>query len=327
MCDEADGTCSACSRHEQCPGTACDIDTGACFTADCILVVDADGGGHYLDIDAAVQSVPANTSCVIEVRTAADGTDYATAVTIAAGRRIALLGQDEVVAGLDVPYDQGIPAMLSVESGAAVYVSRMHLTGREIVVGAASLWLDRVDAHNSWGAAVHTVDPQARVSLINSWIRSGEDEPGALRIDGGHVDGAFTTVEAYGVALRCAPQATSTMRNSLLVSWNSFEAIDCPGIDLTYSALEDLYAGAGNQALGPALPNVWFEFDYDAGGVVRLTDASPQLLGVTARWATGDPAWDIDGEPRPAIDGTMTFAGADTRSVRATSSMTIGVHQ
>lgn len=327
VCDAADGTCSACTRHEECPGTACDIDTGACFPADCLLVVDADGGGHYADLDSAVQSVAANSSCVLQIHTPADDIEYGTPITIAAGRRIALLGQDELVAGLGVPYNQDRPAVLSVESGAAVYVSRLRLTGGEIVVGAASLWLDRVDARNPWGATVHTVDPQADVTLVNSWIRGGDYELGAVRIDAGHVDGVFTTVLGDGVAVGCAPQATSTIRSSLLISWSSVDAIDCSGIDLSYSALEEQYAGAGNQSLGAAQPLVWFEIDYDAGGIVRLTDASPQLLGVTARWATGDPPWDIDGEPRPTMDGTMTFAGADTRSLRATSSTTIGAHR
>ncbi|MFY0531584.1 hypothetical protein [Nannocystis pusilla] len=31
VCDAESGTCVGCSEHAQCPNTACDIETGACF--------------------------------------------------------------------------------------------------------------------------------------------------------------------------------------------------------------------------------------------------------------------------------------------------------
>jgi hypothetical protein len=54
--------------------------------------------------------------------------------------------------------------------------------------------------------------------------------------------------------------------------------------------------------------NVWFE-DYLAGDF-RLVN--PPLAALTAaRWSTGDPLVDIEGDARVAVDGEMEAAGAD----------------
>jgi len=40
-------------------------------------------------------------------------------------------------------------------------------------------------------------------------------------------------------------------------------------------------------------------------------DSPPPALASTAAWNGGDPPFDIDGDPRPAVSGAMDYAGAD----------------
>ena len=40
ICNQATGTCTQCIDHEQCPETACNLETGVCFPGDSILYVD-----------------------------------------------------------------------------------------------------------------------------------------------------------------------------------------------------------------------------------------------------------------------------------------------
>jgi hypothetical protein len=45
VCDVAEGTCVACTRHEQCPQSACHLEEGSCLPTDRVWWVDGDAGG------------------------------------------------------------------------------------------------------------------------------------------------------------------------------------------------------------------------------------------------------------------------------------------
>src|SRR5690606_22488974 len=90
------------------------------------------------------------------------------------------------------------------------------------------------------------------------------------------------------------------VRNSILVSFDPGPEVECPGITIADSATE--------AELG-MLSGTWFD-NYSTGDF-HLTMSAPIAAGTAARWQTGDPTTDIDGDPRPTVDGTADFAGAD----------------
>ncbi len=52
-------------------------------------------------------------------------------------------------------------------------------------------------------------------------------------------------------------------------------------------------------------------FNMPGSGDFRLSLAGAAIFNDIARWTTGDPLVDIEGDPRAGVDGTMEHAGAD----------------
>jgi hypothetical protein len=63
-------------------------------------------------------------------------------------------------------------------------------------------------------------------------------------------------------------------------------------------------------ALGGHIEASWF-VDIMAGDF--HLDTPPAAVSTSAQWTTGDPSIDIDGDPRPNVDGTPDYAGADVQ--------------
>ena len=109
-----------------------------------------------------------------------------------------------------------------------------------------------------------------------------------------------------GPVLRCTDGAASTVRNSLITSTSDDPEIDCPNLKVETSALE--MSLEGNETLVEVDVD-WFA-DYLTGDF-HLSDPHPEAIDPAAIWRTGDPTTDIDGDLRPAKDGSHDFAGAD----------------
>jgi hypothetical protein len=104
------------------------------------------------------------------------------------------------------------------------------------------------------------------------------------------------------------------VRNAILVTRGGTppDEVACPAADITYSATEGVVVGEGNVAVGMfpgGSPEDWFS-NYAAGNFALQNDGLT-LFADVAQWTTGDPPIDIDGDPRPAVDGTPDYAGAD----------------
>ena len=90
------------------------------------------------------------------------------------------------------------------------------------------------------------------------------------------------------------------------------DEVACAAANITYSATEGGVAGEGNVAAGMfpgGSPGDWF-VDYTTGNF-HIQNDGLTLFGDVAQWQEGDPPTDIDGEPRPTVDGTADYAGAD----------------
>ena len=85
------------------------------------------------------------------------------------------------------------------------------------------------------------------------------------------------------------------------------DEIQCNGATIDHSATE-MDLGGTNTTL-PPLSLMWFA-DYHSGDF-HLTPSGTSVFATVAQRQTGDPPLDIDGDPRPAMDGDTDHAGAD----------------
>jgi hypothetical protein len=98
------------------------------------------------------------------------------------------------------------------------------------------------------------------------------------------------------------------IRNSLVVSLIANpEVAGCADIIISNSALEMMVPG--NTVLGTMMDSSWFSGFFM--GEYRLSGSHPAAIDTAAVWMTGDPTTDFQGDPRPTVDGSPDFAGAD----------------
>jgi hypothetical protein len=306
VCDGAVNECVGCGFHEQCPASACDIATGACFEEGCVVEVDGDGGADYSNIQAAVAD-----GCVVIVHELNGGDTYSQFEVD--GVEVAILaadGEEPLVAGL-----AGNPS-LSVTGGAVAYVQGLRFSGNTIAEGVsvngANLYLDRSAVVNNTGGGI-VLENDAMGDLRNSFVE-GDADVVAMTVDGSAAEILYTTLGGQfdAPALTCTDPTEVTVRNSIVVSRATTTDIACPDATITYSATETLFAGTGNVAIGSfdmVDATTWFA-NYN-GGNFGLTAAGEGVFADIALWVVGDPPTDIDGDPRPTQDATPDVAGAE----------------
>lgn len=303
VCDGATNECGPCGFHEQCPGTACEIATGACFSDACVVEVDGDGGADYEDIQDAVMD-----GCVVIVHELDGAMSYQEAVSIE-GVTVAILGadgEDPVIQGVG-----GNPA-LTVSGGASAHVQDLAFRNSPVegvVVDGANVYLDRTEVTNNTGGGI-ALTSEAIGQLRNCFVGGNIADVAAIDVtDGATTEILYTTILAAdqfgdGAALHCTAPGTVDVRNSLLAMIGAPAEVQCAGATFTTSATES--GASGTVPLGNVMPS-WF---VNLTNNFALNNPPAGLLNA-AEWHVGDPATDIGGAPRPAVDGSPDAAGAD----------------
>jgi hypothetical protein len=299
VCDVAGSTCVGCTYHEQCAGEplgACDMATGACFEG-CVIEVDGDGGADTTTIEAALAD-----GCVVIVHELDGGADYNETLEVD-GLTVALLGapgESPVVQGT------GGSATLSVGGDANVYVQELTFSlngsAEGVAVDAASVWLDRSRVVQNTGGGI-TVAGGGTATVRNCFVGGDVSDIAAIDVAGSTAAILYSTLGGgFGsaAALRCDGASMVDIRNALLVARTDDPELDCVTDSVTRTITE---ADVGDMSTG------WFG-GY-ATGNFGLLPAAPDDILTAARWNTGDPAVDIDGQSRPDVDGTPDVAGAD----------------
>ena len=95
----------------------------------------------------------------------------------------------------------------------------------------------------------------------------------------------------------------SLITNSVVVSYSAQPEIECPSLELASNFTEADSGMDFDDVSG------WF-VDFE-GGDFHLSGAHPVQIETSAVWTVGGPTHDIDGDPRPAMEGAMDVAGAD----------------
>jgi hypothetical protein len=191
------------------------------------------------------------------------------------------------------------PIGVSAEGCALLSVSRSVITGAdEIGISATDSGFRMVNS------SVVNNGSDALATAGGITLSGSED----WTIDYSTVVANFRESTTPGNAIACEADSRGDARNSIFLSAEGTNAIDCePGeFSYTVSDITDL-PGDGNMRTTymPA------DFDNAAVGDAHLdTDADPATFRI-AVWRDGDPPTDVDGELRPLVDGAADWAGFD----------------
>jgi hypothetical protein len=305
--------CVPCREHEQCPDSACNMATGACMPVDNVWWVDNTApGGDGSEMDPFNAFGPALVAVEAAggegtIFASGSGGNYLSPITINPGQTIAIIGDDAVtlsVAGQAVLVDSGAVGMLS---GIRVIggTSGVNCQGGQV-------WLDKVVVLDSIGmVGGGIVANGGDIVLRNSFIGGNSSTAPAALVGQGTISILYSTL-ATGIdapAVECLLDGANVIiRNSVVVSRSGTdETQSCAGANITTSALE--MPIVGNTDLPTMTDTSWFQ-NFNAGNF-RLSGTQPAEISTAAIWLTGDPSTDIDGNPRPTIDGMLDHAGAD----------------
>ena len=322
ICDVASGTCVPCKEHAECGEAACNFFTGACLSA---RVVHVGPNQSYARLEDAVSSFTAETSLEGTIIVHSKRDDYEDDVVIEQGRTIAFLSF-----GSDLPVwnnDQANTSPLVVSGmGATAILQGVVLTARNLRPGlrvnnSGQVWVDRARIIENGGGGV-VVEQDAEAVLRNCFIGGNEWRGNAVSVVQGRARVLYSTLMGVGnfQGLRCDDATSVVVRNSIIVTFDNPNVngdtmgIDCSGtvVDITSTATDSIFPGTGNVSVGQMLydnPDAWF-VDY-ANEDFHLENDGPDVFADIAQWQPGDPLVDIDGDPRPNIEGSSDHAGAD----------------
>ncbi|MEZ4453667.1 MAG: right-handed parallel beta-helix repeat-containing protein [Nannocystaceae bacterium] len=345
VCDAATNTCIPCTSHEGCPASACNMLTGECFAEDGVLWVDA--GDPSCSPSGGTQEAPL---CSLEdamthvVMSGGGGPSvvrihkgiYDGPVILPPGKLVAIVSADP---GDPVTITGAADSLIEVPAGATLIADGLDIAGNGNGVGVAvtngQLWLDRTTVHANKGLGLTTAmatNARVRSTLITGNSGGGvKVGGGVLRIENSYItkngsaasfDGGITVTGGGEVevlyssvignlallgdpsSLVCSDAGPVVVRNSVVVAEDN-ESIACDA-SIDYSAI-DVFPGMGStnmMLMSDALGAYFIEL----GGVYQAKPGT-QLASV-ARWKSGDPIGDYDGDPRPEIEGP-DYAGAD----------------
>lgn len=317
VCDAETNSCVPCTEHGQCESGVCNVDTGACFSAANVLVVEGAPGCQdivepFCEIGQAVQAIPEGQLRAVLVFARRGGTAYQESVTLDGGRTALFLAGTNV---RPIILGNGGPG-LTVSGGAVamlegIRVERGTNEGLLVTGEGSRAELDRCwVAQNSGGGIA--VTEGAAIEVVNSFV-SGVVDTDALAISGGTATIVYSTLAGRSVeggtsrALACDEASTVVARNSFFVATNDADEVECDAASFSFSAAEMSLPGEGTVFLGP-MELTWFTNIVQ--GDLHLNEPRDGLLRA-ARWQPGDPTVDIDGDPRVATEGEMGVAGAD----------------
>ncbi|MEM7153799.1 MAG: hypothetical protein AAF799_13205 [Myxococcota bacterium] len=247
-------------------------------------------------------------------------------------------GDDE----LDPLFGGGLAAM-TVTGGARVIVEEVDVTEHEDVAidcFGADLWLVNLGLMGGTGTGLRAVDCDVHLSgvhvggndrgaittsgnttlsIVNSVIGLNgvplATEGTALELRGGTAEIVHSTIAAnYGEPDRASvlcSGAALRIHNSIVTSFDA--SIDCPQAQVDHSVVDTPSLSGDGVFIADFNPQ-WFN-SFGAGRTrVRwptLADPESSPMAGVAQWALGDPLTDIDGDPRPAVDGSEDYAGCE----------------
>ena len=239
-----------------------------------------------------------------------DGAGYVEDVQTLPNQVIGILGNGGL-AVVSAPAE-GATSVLSVpDDSTSVYVARVVLRG-STMAPALSLEGGHLDMQGSRlsqnpGGSLY-VGPGASVHVENSMIATTTYTGGrGIDVDGGEAVVSYSSmvIGAIDSTVVCTQGSVVEIRDSIVLNMAPGNEFDCE---------TSVFEGSVTTAdVGqPPYDFVWFDNQF--AGDLHLRPEGAAVFADYAQWNTGDPATDIDGDPRPRVDGTPDFPGADVPS-------------
>ena len=311
LCDAEASTCVGCSFHEECQDLdlpACNIATGACFSADAANVT--------------MVSVATPGAVATAVANVADGAEHTIVLTASAGDNAIVVDGGKTIAIVSdgttervVQGSTGSPTVTVTGAGSTVYLHHLALTlnGDDVGISteaSGTLYADSTRvAQNSGGGITLAAGTSGFLRNCMIGLNGGQFASTTGIGSAGELSILYSSIIANdgdgADSLQCSSGST-VVRNSILVGSDA-SSIDCGGLDASNSAFDEVVAG--NENVGALVPG-WFESV--AGADFRLTATGQTEFADIAVWEDGDPPFDFNGDARPSTDGASDFAGADT---------------
>jgi hypothetical protein len=341
ICDVAASMCTGCTMHSQCPDSACQMDTGACFGtalfvdkgADC---ASADGTKDlpYCEIGEATAKLTAEPTAIL---VKPSPSPYTQQVQIAAGRTVAIIRNGNGTARIEV---SGSDAVF-VSDGATLRLESLQISKGEVTKGlfctGAAVVLDKTQVIDRKGLGIEAVDCDLTLRESRVWLNLG----GGIKVNGGELrlensfvvtnGGSFTAISGIVISngatidavystiadndgkagvedsLDCTNAGVVALRNSIVFGQSAASSVDCVDATATTSVVDStMLTGEGNMTL-PGLDPAWF-VDPETGNFSVKAGAPFENVAI---WLTGDPTGDYNGDARPGRDGAKDYAGAD----------------
>ncbi len=351
VCDPEAHTCSGCTSHKDCPSSACDMWTGACFPGDDTLWVDGGGGCDdkgpgdeatpLCSLGVAFERIAAAAPGHQAVRVRPGSYSVQSPLRAPAAHVVALVHASDGVGAVTINTASS-PALAVDPDGAlivdAVQVPTSGADGLTCAMGKA--WLDRLSVSEATmhGIAAEGCELRVRRSVLAGNVLAGANlKGGSLALENSYVskNGNSQTGEG-GIYL-----AAGATLNAVYSTWAENRgqagtpfAVACsedPGKEKV-SVRNSLAINLGYNTLcdGATVEHTGWSTDAATGTnkAIAFADLSKyltldgSLVGVyrviagvglddLGAWKTGDPAIDFDGDMRPASDNAPDFVGAD----------------
>ncbi len=309
VCDLETHACVPCTAHDQCEGGAgCDLVLGECLPADAVWHVDGDGGQDFLTIGEALAAL-GNGSGTLIIHALATEEGYVEGISVAGDRALAVFGADG-----ERPILFQTPVSLEVANGARVYTRGLTLRGEDAaLISASHVEFDSVSFAPQIRSALRVEDSVLR--MRNSMVRTTLDPiyPAIELVGACDIDIRYATVLGFGDQPAVACQGAllvpgSRIRNSMLVNLGVPPAVQCASPAYEHNGLEDATGFLDNTTIGDATAQWFVDPLY---GDLHLSIVAPVSSATAASWSVGDPLVDYDGDPRPTIEASPDFVGAD----------------
>lgn len=344
-CNLDKATCEPCSSHEQCPDTACNLETGECFPKEKILYVDNTTSGTEACSDTKHDGTsPTAPICTLGVALTKVAPDDPTTIKISSkpqtkqavvppGALIVAIGAYSGQSPVLNPPNLVFPA-LTVSPGNTVFLNDLQVfnvtpaSDPLILCEDATLWIDELRIFRG-RTAIRASDCRLHVrqTLITGHTYGGIEVNGSGAGESKlWVENSFITNNKgtkFG-ALQLGGDTSAAILYSTLAQNTSptalVECVDWSG-NLAVRNSVAIHPGARYGANCPVVDNAT-NFDsltadasFDdlfAGQDEGVLFARPNggLSGL-AKWLTGDPRVDYAGAPRPTVNESLDYAGAD----------------
>ncbi len=349
VCSAVSNTCVPCNEHNECESGACNLFSGACFPDKALWVDNSapacgpNGGGSqekpFCEIGTAVDSVAKNSPTIVWVVPSASA--YTEQVAVSSSKIVAIRSVNSSLVRLEVNDKAGLTVYggltlidhlqiaetspdpgVTCNSGGSIWIDDSRVMDRKAIgVDASSnskLVFRRSEIAENTGGGVQQSGGSLR--LENTFVTGNggdfSEVGGIATSQGTELEMVYTSVLANnsadntGKSMSCSADTGGVVLNSILLGTGAAASVECAGLTFGYSVLDNCKIAVGtNTCKENGLEAAWFvspqtnDFHIKAGSMNPFKDA--------ALWINGQPWTDYDGDPRPTVDGSIDYAGAD----------------